>query len=154
MIRTMIRGAKESGGFSRSRGGRLLPKRKRFPVGGCAHAAKDERRCRLEQGAAAFLPLRFGAYDAHAVGTERKNREGRSVGEARLAVEAFHERRKARVGAGIYRVTLHCHSKLPQYVLVIPLRCGRCDTASVLSQAILRADSPLFCCGFGRLSRC
>lgn len=74
----------------------LLPKRKRFPVGGCAHAAKDERCCGLEQGVAAFFPLGFGAYDAHAVGAERKNRECRRVSEARLAVEAFNKRREAR----------------------------------------------------------
>ena len=72
----------------------LLPQRKGFPVCGNAHAAKDEWRCRFEQGMAAVLPFRFRANDAHAVGAERKNRECRRVGEARLAVEAFDERRE------------------------------------------------------------
>ena len=70
----------------------LLPQSKGFPVGWDAHAAKDEWRRRLEQGMAAVFPFRFRANDAHAVGAERKNRESRRVGEARLTVEAFDER--------------------------------------------------------------
>ena len=72
----------------------LLPQRKRFPVGGDAHAAKDEWRCRPEQGMAAVLPFGFRPDDAQAVGAERKNRERRRVGEARLTVETFDERRE------------------------------------------------------------
>ena len=81
-----------SGGYCADAGMGLLPQRKGFPVGGDAHAAKDEWRCRFEQGMAAVLPFRFMANDVHAVGAERKNRKRRRIGEACLTVEAFDER--------------------------------------------------------------
>lgn len=89
----MRRGVRESVGFARRRNGavRLLPQRKRFPIGGRSHAAKDERRRGFEQGATTVFPLGFGAYDSHAIGAERKNREGRGVVEAWLAFETFNE---------------------------------------------------------------
>ena len=92
MKRIGYRWAKIRGAYRLSRRGRLRPQRKGFPVGGDAHAAKDEWRCRFEQGLAAVLPFRFRANDAHAVGAERKNREGRGVVEAWLAFETFNER--------------------------------------------------------------
>ena len=58
---------------------------------------EGERRRGLEHGTTTVFPLGFGAYDAHAVGAERKNRECRRVVEAWLALKALHERCKARV---------------------------------------------------------
>ena len=52
-----------------------MPHRKRFPVVGSSHAAKDERRRGFEQVATTLFPLGFGADDFHAVGAERKNGE-------------------------------------------------------------------------------
>ena len=73
----------------------LLPQRKGFPVGGDAHAAKDECRRRLEQGMAAVFPFRLRANDAHAVGAERKYRKCCCVGKSRLPLKALYEWRKA-----------------------------------------------------------
>ena len=77
MREAMRRGARASTFFARRRRGgvRLLPHRKRFPVVGSSHAAKDERCSGFEQGATPFFPLGFGADDFHAVGAERKNGE-------------------------------------------------------------------------------
>ena len=81
MKRTGYGWAKIRGAYRLSRRGRLRPQRKGFPVGGDAHAAKDEWRRRLEQGAAAVLPFRFWADDSHAVCAERKDRKCCRVGE-------------------------------------------------------------------------
>ena len=79
-------------------GGRsgLLPQCECCPIRWDTHAAQDEWRCCLEQGAASVFPFGFRANDAHAVGTERKNRECRRVGERRLAVETFDKWRESR----------------------------------------------------------
>ena len=101
MARMRYGWAKIRGAYRRSRRRWLCPQRKGFPIGGGAHAAKNERRCCLEQVAATVFPFGFGANNAHAVGAERKDCECRSVSERRLAVKAFDERRKLRIASNL-----------------------------------------------------
>ena len=66
---------------------RLLPNRERLPVGGEAHATKDERIGGFKKRTATITPLALRPNNRKTVGAEREKRENGCVCVRRLKAE-------------------------------------------------------------------